>query len=128
VQGSVLAMDRLYRFAPPVSAPAFAARTDAPAFTAALESCSVRDVPEELGVVLGLLGDEQPGPGRERLLRDALRLLNKLAHPRSRELFQDWLSDLRSAGLAPAGSRFALGLEAVAERAVRRLAAAERSP
>ncbi len=82
------------------------------------------DVRDEIHVLVGLAAAEEPGAARDRLLKELLRLVNRLAHRKHRAVFEQALAELRAANLAARGSTFHAGLEAVAERAGRRLAAA----
>jgi len=112
-----LPMDRFWRFPRAAPLPSFRSRDAAETFAARLSACAVADVREEISVLVDLAREEEPGPARDRLLRETLRLLNKLAHRKYGAVFHHALAGLRGAGLAPAGSAFARGLEAVEARA-----------
>ncbi len=120
-----LLMRHFWRFEAEEPAPRFASVRAAQIFEETLQDCALPDVRAELDVLLRIASDLPERPARERLLREALRLLNKLAHRKYRAVFDEAAEALR--GAVPrleASESFRAGLRAVEKRARQRLAAA----
>ncbi len=124
-----LRMRHFWRFVEDPPVPRFPSARQAEDFMRALSGCVVRDIGEEIDVLADLA--ERLGEGREKrsLLREMLRLLNKLAHRKYRAEFEAALEKLRAAAVVRfnAGPSFSAGLDAIEERARRRMAAAGRA-
>jgi hypothetical protein len=102
--------------------PRFQSAEAAEAFITSLSACAVRDIREEITIVAALARKLEKGREKERTLKEILRLLNKLAHGKYRVEFAAALEKLRAGlGASPA---FSAGLDAIEERARRRMAAA----
>jgi adenine-specific DNA-methyltransferase len=118
-----------YRFDdPPAAAAALAAlpAAERDAIEAGLAGCLLSDSSEEIEVLLSVLRREKDPARRRALLARVLRLLNRFAHRKYRSLFERSLFRLRAfAASDPSLGRFAEGLERIAERARRRIAAPE---
>jgi adenine-specific DNA-methyltransferase len=122
-----LPMLHFWKFLPVPTVPAFSSAHEAEAFIAALSACSVRDVREEIHALLGIAEGLDGGREKGRILREILRLLNKLAHRKYRDLFMDALATVRTAAVLFAGSSsFRAGLDAIEERAWLRMQGAAR--
>ena len=124
VEGTVLPMRHLWRFAPETALPRFADSGAARSFLERLSPCAVEDLSEEIGILVSIAGGLEDMREKARILRESIRLLNKLAHPKYRAEFAEALSMLRTA--APrldADASFSRGLDAVSARASKRLAA-----
>jgi adenine-specific DNA-methyltransferase len=122
-----LPMLHFWKFLPAPTMPVFASAREAEAFVAALSACSVRDVREEIGALLGIAEGLDGGREKGRILKEILRLLNKLAHRKYRNLFMDALATLRAAAVRFADSpSFRAGLDAIEERAQLRMPGATR--
>ena len=91
---------------------------------ATLSGCATRDIREEIGVLASLSGELEEGREKDRIRKETLRLLNKLAHKKYRAQFAEALSALRSAsrGGLGGGPTFIAGLDRIEERAGRRMA------
>ncbi len=117
-------MRHLYRFDdPPAAASALRALPpmDRERSTGLLASCEMADSREEIGVLVGIVRDETDAGQRGRLLKDMLRLLNRFAHRKYRDIFAQTLEELREfAGGDPALEVFRAGLDRVADRAAKR--------
>jgi hypothetical protein len=122
-------MRHFWRFAPGAKPPVFSSRLAAESFLGKLSGCVVKDIGEEIGILVSIASGLGAGREREAVLRESTRLLNKIAHRKYRAEFADALQRLRAA--APrlgAGSTFRSGLDAIEERAHRRMEAASRRP
>ena len=116
--GLRLSMRHHWRFAPEARVPAFSTAEEADGFLAALASCEVTDVREEIEVLVGVARAEQEQGEKKRLLRDMLRLFNKLAHRKYAAEFAGALESLqRFAGELEEPERFRAGLARVVETA-----------
>jgi adenine-specific DNA-methyltransferase len=94
-----------------------------------LSGCALRDVQEEIEVVVRIaraVTDEREQAG---ILREAARLLNRLAHKKNHAVFLQALATLRGCR-APVGfeARYQASLDAVEERARRRSEGTRRGP
>jgi adenine-specific DNA-methyltransferase len=94
-----------------------------------LSGCAVRDVQEEIEVVVRIaraVADEREQAG---ILREAARLLNRLAHKKNHAVFLQALATLRSFPV-PAGfeARYHASLDSVEERARHRSEGWRRGP
>ena len=120
--GSVpLPMRHFWRFLPGTAPPVFESPVDAERFIAALSPCAVADVREEIEVLIGVVRSCTDGAETGRLLREILRLANKLAHRKYRRVFGELLETLRLFSSADAGREpFRRGLERIAETAAKR--------
>ncbi len=116
--GLRLSMRHHWRFAPEARVPSFSTAEEADGFLAALASCEVIDVREEIEVLVGVARAEQVQGEKKRLLRDMLRLFNKLAHRKYAAEFAGALESLqRFAGELEEPERFRAGLARVVETA-----------
>ncbi len=75
-----LPMHHHWRFAPGVRPPAFSSPSEADRFIELLASCELANVTEEIGVLVDAARAEKDAREKGRLLREILRLFNKLAH------------------------------------------------
>jgi adenine-specific DNA-methyltransferase len=117
-----LPMLHFWRFACPAAPPRFDAASDADDFTARLAACAVCDAREEIGVLAGIVAADREGPDRKALVREILRLVNKLAHKKYQAVFQQTLENLRHGAAAGVFDASLLpSLEAIEARALRRL-------
>jgi adenine-specific DNA-methyltransferase len=122
--GTILPMRHFWRFLPESPMPRFQSAEAAEAFIQSLSTCAVHDIGEEIRVCAALAGGLDDDRERRRILRETLRLLNKLAHRKYRAEFADALSVLRTAAKSMcAGAGFLSGLDAVEEKARRRIEA-----
>ena len=123
-----LRMRHFWRFTEDQPMPGFASAQRAEAFMHALSRCVVPDIREEIEVLTALAGELPEGTEKERILREILRLLNKLAHRKYKLQFAEALSALRTAAATRlgAGSTFRTGLDAIEEKARRRREASAR--
>ena len=113
-----------WRFPPDTRPPLFDSDLAAARFIETLSACALADARQEIDVLLGVVRETTDPVEREKLLREILRLANKLAHRKYREVFSSTLEVLRAYGEADAASgRFRKGLEVIAERAGRRMRA-----
>ena len=121
-------MRHFWRFLPDSPTPSFRSTEAAEAFISTLSDCAVRDIREEIDVLASRAGELEEGREKDRILKEILRLLNKLAHKKYRAEFTGTLSALRSAAQVRlgAGPGFAAGLDAIEERAGRRMASSSR--
>jgi adenine-specific DNA-methyltransferase len=118
-----LPLRHFWRFVSPTPPPRFDSVSDAEAFIARLSGCAVRDVREEIGVLVAIVAGYREDRGREALCREILRLVNKLAHLKYRAEFQQTLQSLRDrAGEGIFDASFLSSMEAIEARARRRLA------
>lgn len=119
-----LHMEHFWRFRPAESMPRFRTAESAERFEAALARCAVRDAREEIDVLVSLAAGIEAPRERDRILREMIRLLNRLAHRKYRAEFTEALAMLRAAaprlGAPPA---FSAGLDRISSRADRRLRA-----
>ncbi|HET6452391.1 MAG TPA: DNA adenine methylase, partial [Spirochaetia bacterium] len=122
--GALLPMRHLWRFPPDCPPPSFTSGEAARHFEETLQGCALPDIRAEIHVLVSLVSCITEPAERAKLLAEALRLLNKLAHRKYRLVYEDSLGLLRDA-LAPADAPAALRrrLEAMDLRARRRLAA-----
>jgi adenine-specific DNA-methyltransferase len=116
-----LPMDHHWRFAPGTLLPSLPSAHEADAFIELLASCEVADVKDEIRVLVGAAAAEPDGREKNRLLRQILRLFNKLAHRKYAQEFASTLQTLRAfaAGLEEPRA-FRAGLARVVEMAARR--------
>ncbi len=121
-------MRHFWRFLPDGPTPSFRSAEAAEAFISTLSACATRDIREEIDVLASVVADLDEGREKERMLKEILRLLNKLAHRKYRREFGEALSAMRAASrtLLGAGPGFIAGLDAIEERAQRRMAASSR--
>ena len=119
-------MRHLYRFDdPPAAASALRALppADRERLAGLLASCEMADNREEIGVLLGIARNETDPGVRGRLANEMLRLLNRFAHRKYRDIFAQTLGELKEfAGGDPTLSVFRAGLDRVASRAAKRFA------
>lgn len=119
-----LPMRHLWRFTADALPPRFAASADAERFVTALGGCAVRNVREEIDVIVGVLRTNPAARQRDKLLKEVLRLTNKLAHRKYSDIFLETLSGLRVfASSDPALDGFRAGLDRIALTAAKRRAA-----
>jgi adenine-specific DNA-methyltransferase len=120
-----LPMRHFWRFTSTALPPRFDSESDAERFLSLLAGCAVRDVREEIEVLLGILRELAEPRERGKLLREILRLLNKIAHKKYRAMFLETLEHLR-VDEAPGLSETLFGqrLDAIACRAEQRFAGA----
>jgi adenine-specific DNA-methyltransferase len=119
-----LPMRHNWRFTADAAPPRFGASTDAEKFAADLCGCLVRDVREEIDVIIGIIRKEREARERDKLLKEILRLTNKLAHRKYADVFSEALESLRAfASGDPALAGFRAGLDRIALTAVKRRAA-----
>jgi len=118
---ALLAMRHHWRFASETRAPTFASEGEADRFVQLLSSCEVADVKEEIEVLVGVARAEPNAAERKRLLREILRLFNKLAH---RKYAQEFARELEALQLFSdelgETEWFRAGLARVVETAARR--------
>jgi hypothetical protein len=118
-------MQHFWRFFPATPTPQFQSLEAEEDFISKLSQCVVRDLREEIEVLAALASVSKKDREKEQLLKEILRLLNKLAHNKYRVEFAAILSELRTA--APtrlmSGPRFMSGLDIIEERARKRAAA-----
>jgi adenine-specific DNA-methyltransferase len=123
----LLPMEHFWRFSSSTPAPRFPAASAAERFEAALARCAVRDAREEIDLLVSLVERIEAPRERNRVVREMIRLLNRLAHPKYRAEFAHSLALLRGAAPRLGGSgSFLLRLEEVSSRAERRLMASPR--
>jgi adenine-specific DNA-methyltransferase len=121
--GTAIPMRHLWRFPPEAVLPRFRDRDAARSFLERLSPCAVEDLGEEIAILVSIAGGQGDVHEKAGILRESLRLLNKLAHRKYRAEFADALAMLRTA--APrmdADAWFTRGLDAVSARASKRLA------
>jgi adenine-specific DNA-methyltransferase len=119
-----LPMRHHWRFTADALPPWFGASADAERFIAALAGCAVRDVREEIDVIIGVLRNEPEAREKEKLLKEILRLANKLAHRKYADIFSEALAGLRAfASGEPALGEFRAGLDRIVLTAEKRSAA-----
>jgi adenine-specific DNA-methyltransferase len=118
----LLQMRHFWRFEPDQPLPRFTAPQRAEAFIRTLSACAVLDIGEEIRVCAALAADRGDGREKERILRETLRLLNKLAHRKYRNEFEAAVSMLRAAATTRvnASPAFLAGLDRVEEKARKR--------
>jgi adenine-specific DNA-methyltransferase len=115
-------MRHFWRFPAATVPPRFASAADTEAFMTALAACSVRDIREEIGVLVRVAESLTDHVEKRRILREILRLANKLAHRKHRAVFADAMSLLRAAEVRIAdGLFFGAGLDSIEERARKRM-------
>jgi adenine-specific DNA-methyltransferase len=120
----LLPMRHLWRFKPDAILPKFPDRPAAESFLEILSGCVVRDVREEIEILVSIAAGPEEGREKVLVLRESLRLLNKLAHRKYRAEFADALGILQAAvPRLDAGASFTRGLDAASAKAARRLAA-----
>ena len=123
----LLPMRHLWRFMPEATVPKFFSRRAAESFLETLSGCVVSDIRKEIEILVSVAAGLAEAREKVMVLRESLRLLNKLAHRKYHAEFADALGKLRAA--APrrgAGSSFRSSLVAIEERAQRRIEAADR--
>jgi hypothetical protein len=121
-------MRHFWRFLPNAPTPIFKSVESEESFISTLSECALRDIREEIGVLVTLVESIEEGSEKERILKEMLRLLNKLAHKKYRAEFNGTLAMLRTAAhsMLRAGPRFSAGLDTIEERARRRMETAVR--
>jgi len=125
----LLPMRHYWRFAGEPDCAALAANPNAAGMIGRLKECALVDVREEIDVIAGLLPDVREDRERSALLREATRLLNKLAHRKNAAAFAQALRSLLAYEAPPAvAGRFTGELEAIAEKARRRSADSRERP
>lgn len=116
-----LPMDHHWRFSRGALAPSFASASEADRFIDLLASCEATDAREEIEILLALAGAERDGREKKRLLRETLRLFNRLAHRKYAREFAETLQILESfATRLEDADVFLAGLARVVETAARR--------
>jgi adenine-specific DNA-methyltransferase len=121
---AVIPMRHHWRFASDTRPPLFPSETAAARFIETLSACALSDARQEIDVLLGVVGETVDPMEKEKLLKEILRLANKLAHRKYREIFSRTLEVLRAyGGTDPLHRGFRQGLDAIAERAQRRMRA-----
>jgi hypothetical protein len=116
-----LPMRHLWRFTADALPPRFGDSADAARFVAALDGCAVGNVREEIDVIVGILRTRPDARERGTLLKEVLRLVNKLAHRKYSALFWETLDGLRViASGDPALGGFIAGLDRIALTAEKR--------
>jgi hypothetical protein len=121
---AALPMRHFWRFAPEATPPVFDSDRDAARFVETLSGCLVGDARQEIDVLVEIAGRTGDAAERRKLLKEILRLANRLAHRKYRKLFMETLEVLRGLGDGdPVSVGFRRGLDAIAERAGRRMAA-----
>jgi adenine-specific DNA-methyltransferase len=116
-----LPMRHHWKFAPDALPPRFVAPAEAEQFIADLCGCVVKDVREEIDVLIDIARTEPDPREKAKLQREILRLANKLAHRKYRELFREALATLRAYSSGEPGLEgFRAGLDAIAQTAARR--------
>ena len=119
-----LPMRHCWRFTADAVPPRFGASTDAEQFVADLRGCLLRDVREEIDVIVGIIRKETEARERDKLLKEILRLTNKLAHRKYADICAEALGSLRVfASGDPALAGFRAGLDTIALTAAKRRAA-----
>jgi len=116
-----LPMDHHWRFARDARRPSCVSALEASHCIELLASCEVTDAREEIEVLMSVAGAERDGGEKNRLLREILRLLNKLAHRKYAREFAETLRVLESfaTGLEE-GRAFRAGIARIVETAARR--------
>ena len=91
----LLGMRHHWRFTPVTHAPTFGSADEADRFIQRLAACEVADVKEEIDALAEEIRTEKDAAERTRLLREELRLFNKLAHQKYAREFAASLEVLR---------------------------------
>lgn len=126
---ALLSMRHYWRFTGAPDIAALGADPRAPQLVAELQACTVNDVREEIEVIVEIAAGVQNDRERAQLLREAIRLLNKLAHKKNAAAFADALRALRSCRMPVGASvQFAATLDGLVQKAKRRSAGAPGSP
>ena len=121
---ATIPMRHHWRFASDTRPPLFHSDAAAARFIETLSACALSDARQEIDVLLGVVRESMDPMEREKLLKEILRLANKLAHRKYREIFSSTLEVLRAYGGAdPSHRGFRQGLDAIADRAQRRMRA-----
>jgi adenine-specific DNA-methyltransferase len=94
-ESHLLAMRHHWRFAPGARAPRFPNASEADRFIERLTECEVADVQEEIEILVRVIGAEQEGAEKRRLVRVMLKLFNKLAHRKYAREFAEALAVLQ---------------------------------
>ncbi len=124
---TLLPMRHLWRFMPGATLPRFPGRGAAQSFLDTLSSCAVVDIREEIEILVSVAAGLEEAREKGLVLRESLRLLNKIAHRKYQAEFAGALGMLREAlPRLGAGASFSRGLDAIEERARRRIEAAAR--
>ncbi len=119
-----LPMRHCWRFTADVVPPRFGASADAEQFAAVLRRCLVRDVREEIDVIIAIIRQETEAREQDKLLKEILRLANKLAHRKYADICAEALESLRMfASDDPARAGFREGLDTIALTAAKRRSA-----
>ncbi len=118
-----LPMRHFWRFAPEALQARLPTGPAARELVTALGACAVRDAQEEIEVVARIARAVTNEGEQARLLREAMRLLNRLAHRKNETAFRASLALLRACRVPAAfAARYCDGLAAVEEKARRRSA------
>jgi hypothetical protein len=113
-----------WRFTPQARPPVLESDLAAARFVETLSACVLQDARREIDVLLEVVREPSDPIERVRLRREILRLVNRLAHRKYRQIFAETLDVLRRYAEAdPTCGRFRRGLEVIAERAGRRMPA-----
>jgi len=116
-------MKHHWRFLTTGPAPRFEDPRDAERFASLLSSCEAMNVGEEIEALIGILRSGAPRRDAEELLREVLRLFNKLAHRKYAQEFDQMLPKLQGLGTElPSAERFREGLQRIVMIAERRRA------
>ena len=116
-----LRMRHFWRFESEQAMPRFTDPHGAEAFIRVLSACAVADIGEEIRVCSALAARMEDHREKRRILRETLRLLNKLAHRKYRDEFAAAVSMLRA--VVGIDQSFSAGLDEIEEKARRRRAA-----
>jgi adenine-specific DNA-methyltransferase len=118
-----LPMRHCWRFTTDAVPPRFGTSADAERFVADLRGCLVHDVREEIDVIVGITRGEREAREKDKLLKEILRLANKLAHRKYADVCAKALEGLRAfASGDPALTEFRDGLDRIALTAAKRRA------
>ncbi|HVO40606.1 MAG TPA: DNA adenine methylase [Spirochaetia bacterium] len=121
-----LPMRHHWRFLGSGPAPGFERAEDAERFISLLSSCEAAHVGQEIDALIGVLRSGVERRDGEELLREILRLFNKLAHRKYAREFAQVLPRLQGLGEElPYAQRFRAGLERIVTIAGRRAAPAQ---
>lgn len=119
-----LPMRHFWRFTAEAVPPRFGASTHAERFIADLRGCLAPDVREEIDVIMGIIRKGMGAREKDKLLKEILRLANKLAHRKYADIFSEALEGLRVfASGDPAFSGFRAGLDRIVLTAAKRRSA-----
>ena len=123
---ALLPMRHCWKFGAGVVPPLFATAAAAEQFVADLGACLLRDVREEIDVLIEITRKAKEGRERGKLLQEILRLTTKLAHRKYADICAEALECLRVfASGDPALTGFRAGLDKIALTAAKRRAVKE---